>query len=167
MIKILGALCFVFAGAIYGAEKSASLKNKCTCCQEIRSLIVKISVMIRYRGLNVYEIVRELKESSDIHMLQFIEKLPSEFIAGSDFHNLWCTAVESEISMGEDESKILCKFGNALGTSDIEGQLLSIESVLEELKSIEQMRQDEYRRKGKLYRSLGMLFGVMTGILLI
>ncbi len=167
MIKLLGALCFVFAGAIYGAEKSSSLKNKCTGCREIRSLIVKISILIRYRGLNVYEIVRELKASSDIVNLSFIENLPSEFKAGSDFHKLWCTAVENDISIGKDESKILCKFGNVLGTSDIEGQLLSIESILEELKNIEQIRQDEYRRKGKLYRSLGVLFGVMTGILLI
>ena len=58
-------------------------------------------------------------------------------------------------------------FGNFFGTSDIEGQLTSIDSSLERLHEIQKVRCEDYKRKGKLYRSIGMLFGVMAGIIVI
>lgn len=167
MLKILGAICFVFAGAIYGASRSEALKSRETVCREIRDLLAEISVYIRYRSLNVYEIARELNVSGHFQHLDFIKNLPAEYAPNEDFHTLWSKAVDSDPHMAADEKALLRSFGAVLGTSDIEGQLLLVEGALEDLKKIENKRSEEYRRKGKLYRSLGMLFGVMAGILFI
>lgn len=167
MLKILGAICLVFAGAVYGTSKSEALKINCAICREIRDLLTEISVYIRYRGLNVYEISRELNTSDRFQHLDFIGKLPTEYVPSEDFHALWNRAVDNDSCMGADEKALLRSFGAVLGTSDIDGQLLSVEGALEDLKKTEDKRSEEYRRKGKLYRSLGMLFGVMAGILFI
>ena len=53
MLRILGAVFLVFAGAVLGASKSDSLKARYAACREIRELLVQISVLVRYRGLNV------------------------------------------------------------------------------------------------------------------
>lgn len=167
MLRILGAVFLVFAGAVLGASKSDSLKARYAACREIRELLVQISVLVRYRGLNVYEISHELMISDRYKQLDFIKKLPSEYEPDTDFRLKWAEAVNSDSCIGDDEKKLLCSFGAGLGTSDIQGQLMAVETVLEALRRIEDKRCEEYNRKGKLYRSLGMLFGVMTGILLI
>lgn len=167
MLKVLGAFFLVFAGAVLGASKSEELKVRCTACHEIRELLTQISVLVRYRGLDVYEISRELVTSDRFKQLEFLKKLPSEYKPDIDFRVKWAEAVNSDSCIGADEKKLLCSFGAGLGTSDTQGQLMSIEGTIEALRRIEDKRSEEYSRKGKLYRSLGMLFGVMTGILLI
>ena len=58
-------------------------------------------------------------------------------------------------------------FGEIIGTSDIAGQLASIEAITAELEAVEIRRRDDYIRKSRLYRSTGTLLGVMAGILII
>lgn len=167
MLKIFGAFCFVIAGAFYGASESEKLKNRFALCSRIRDFLTQIHIKIRCCGTDVFELVREFKASEAFSELNFIMNLPSEFVPGTDFHELWRSAIEKDSSLGSDEKKLLFSFGESLGTSDIAGQLMTIEEALETLHDIEDKRFAEYNRKGRLYRSLGTLAGVMVGILLI
>ena len=44
---------------------------------------------------------------------------------------------------------------------------MTIQSAIETMSSIESRRSEEYLKKGRLYRSIGALFGLMTGIILV
>ena len=99
--------------------------------------------------------------------LLFINELPTEFEPDSDFRSQWRKAINAQTDMPEEEKKILLSLGDIIGTSDIEGQTAAINGFQSELDEIEQVRRDMFIKKGKLYRSVGMLFGVMAGILVI
>ena len=62
---------------------------------------------------------------------------------------------------------MLISFGKTFGTSDTEGQLLSAEQASERIYDIEKQRSEEYLKKGKLFRSVGVLFGIMAGIMIV
>lgn len=167
MFRVVGAICFILAGAVLGANESGKLKKKCVICGEIRELFTQLHIKIRYSAPDVYELIGELRGLALFSNLDFIGRLPSEFSPDINFHENWQKAVSSDASLGEDEKRLLISFGAVLGTSDIDGQLMAIEEAIETLSGIEDRRIEEYSRKGKLYRSLGMLSGVMVGILLI
>lgn len=164
MLKIVAFMCFFSAGTIYGLVLSDKLKKMRDNCREIHSMLMQISVMIRYKRLNVYEIFHELNNSKSFAGLGFLKNLPENYEAGSDVHSLWRDAVSNDIYIGGEEKNILLSFGSVLGTSDAEGQIMSIDSIAESVKVLEVKRSEEYLKKGKLYRSLGMLFGTMAGI---
>ncbi|MCD7810665.1 MAG: stage III sporulation protein AB [Ruminococcus sp.] len=167
MLKILSSICFVLAGMLWGIGKSDMLRRKRDCCAEIQSMLMQISVMIRFRVLTVYEIVGELHASGSFVNLHFLDELPEEYESGTDFHELWAAAVSGDRLIPDEEKKILLSFGADLGTSDIEGQTASIEASLENLRELQKRRNEDYQRKGKLYRSVGMLFGTMAGIMVV
>lgn len=167
MFKVIGFICFVLAGAIGGTSLSDKLKYMSESSREIHSMLTQILIMIRFRGLNVFEIFHELHQTDAYPHLNFINNLPENYECGVDFYDIWSDAVLNDKKLGKDEQDLLLSFGAMLGRSDIEGQVMSIESAIENVKILELRRSDEYQRKGKLYRSVGMLFGTMAGIMII
>lgn len=167
MVKIIGFICVVLCGAGGGAIMSEKLRHLRESSRQIHGMLIQVSVMIRYRALNVYEIVRELHCSGSYPELEFLRELPESYEAGADFTELWAKAVENDNGIGAEEKRLLTAFGAELGTSDIDGQLMTIQSAIESMSGIESRRSEEYRAKGRLYRSIGALFGLMTGIVLI
>jgi len=167
MIKLLAFICFVMSGGIAGASISDKLRRRKEMCNDLQSILTQISVMIRYQALTVYEIANELHKNESFKNIKFLQELPAEYKPDVNFHEEWRKAVCNDSDMPEEEKNVMIDFGNFFGTSDIEGQLTSIDSSLERLHEIQKVRCEDYKRKGKLYRSIGMLFGVMAGIIVI
>lgn len=167
MVRIFACICFVLAGAVVGFILSDKLKLKRESSREIHSMLVQISSLIRYQRLNVYEIVHELNSCKNYKYLDFLTRLPERYNPGEDFHEQWSGSLMTDRYLSEDERSLLLNFGSVFGTSDVEGQLMYIESSLESVKALEQRRSEEYQQKGRLYRSLGILFGTMVGIMFI
>lgn len=165
VLRIAAALLFTAAGALIGIQFSEQLKSRRGLCREIGTMLRRSAVLIRSAGADVYRLSRELR-SCGFGELSFIEKLPERYSSGEDFHELWRKAA-NEQEVGGEERDIILRFGDILGTSDIEGQLSSIAVLESEIECLERQRTEEYRQKSRLYRAAGTLFGVMLGILII
>ena len=57
--------------------------------------------------------------------------------------------------------------GNTVGTSDAESQLNILNSLKAETELLKSQRDSEYEKKGRLFRSIGILAGITAGILVI
>ena len=112
----------------------------------------------------MYEIAGRLR--AECNELRFAEKLPERFTAGEDFHSCWLKALADE-PLTEDERKILEELGSVLGTSDTEGQIAALAALEQRAGQLMQKYSDIYSKKGRLYRSVGVLAGAMVGILVI
>ena len=66
-----------------------------------------------------------------------------------------------------EEREILAELGEMLGRTDIEGQLAELSVLEERVRCLENERRTVCSQKGRMYRSVGVLFGVMVGILVI
>lgn len=167
---MLGILIFsvtVSCGTVIGFSAADSLKKRRDTTRLLRSLIIELSVSIRFRALDLYEIIRFLKSERSLDGLGFIKDLPSEYTPTDNFHEIWQTAVEKDTSLKSEEKHILLELGAALGTSDIDGQMSVIEAASERIASLEKKLESDYFDKSRLYRSMGILFGIMAGIIFI
>jgi len=167
MIRYLGIIFVISACTGIGINASNKLKSYRNSCCRLIEAVNSISMMIRYKQMTFYEIAGELKSQSELSQMKFIQGLPTVYSGKNTFSQEWGSSVRHDSEIGDEEKELLLCFASKLGTSDTSGQLSSLELLSEQLKRIETRRNDEYSRKGKLYRSVGLLAGIMIGIVVI
>lgn len=167
MFRIIAALAFTSAGGLIGFSMADRLQEARKICNDISSLFQRAGFLIGYRCDDVYAVCRNLKADSELKNLSFLQYLPDEYTAGEDFHSRWNQALEFQKNLGREEKELLTYFGSVLGKSDVSGQLSSISEMRRELERISEIRLENLQKKDRLYRSTGLLFGIMAGILVI
>ena len=167
LFRIISAVIFSVAGGITGIYFSERLKSNLGFCRNIHEMLLNIAVIIRCRADDVYSISAELKHNNQFRDFTFLQEIPVEYNPEENFREIWINAVKSQKNLPDDARSLLCDLGTILGQSDIEGQLISIETLIENVIILERKHSEIYSQKGKLYRSIGMLFGVMIGIIII
>ncbi len=87
-----------------------------------------------------------------------------------DTKRMWFSAIDEsrrQLSLKEEDYKVLETFGAAIGMLDKEMQKKKIDWVLSRLSNKKDTAQSMYERKSKLYRGLGVLVGLSISIVLI
>ncbi|MBP1591154.1 MAG: stage III sporulation protein AB [Oscillospiraceae bacterium] len=164
--RLIAALLAAFSGAFYGLNRSENLKKRMNICSEADKVFRLFEIMIRNNGTDIYSIISILKRDN-YTALSFINKLPDEYSAESDIHAQWSELLNTDKDIPQEEKGILLDFGQLLGASDIDGQLCGIAVQKSLMQQCYQRRSEEYHTKAKLYRSVGVLAGVMAGIMVI
>ena len=166
MIKFIGIILIVASSSLVGIMFSDKLKKRVAELNLINYMLEEISVLIRYKALPVYEIIKALKENQMYNSLNFINLINCNMQI--PFNKAWEESIDnSKSELSSNDKKLLKSFGNSLGTSDISGQLASIEVFKVDFKKLEKEATNEYEKKSKLYRSLGILCGMFVSIMLI
>ena len=167
LLRISGALLVAAAVTLAGYMKSEALYRREIRCRSIRECLIRSSYLIRYRSLTVYELCAELKNSPFSSDLSFINSLPEEHIQGIGFSSLWESALDMQTDMETEERQLLHRLGSELGNSDTEGQLKMLAALAEEASILHERRRTEYETHGRLWRSVGVLAGLMAAVLII
>lgn len=167
LFRIMAGIMFSVAGSVAGISFSERLKAELELCHNIREMLLTSAVIIRCRADDVYTISAELKQDKSLEKLTFLQEIPEKYTPDRNFREIWKNAVNSQKNLPEDAKRILHDFGATLGQSDIEGQLVAMDALNENAVILEKKYSEIYAQKGKLYRSIGILLGLMTGILII
>jgi stage III sporulation protein AB len=115
-----------------------------------------MALLIRFRTLPVRELFTELSR------YEFIRNIG----ATEDFRGKWAAAADELAELQEGERDVLKSVGLALGTSDVDGQLSMLEVSAKRLSDYGDEAHAEYLKKGKLYRTCGLLAGLFAAILI-
>ena len=166
MLRFIASATFAVAGGMVGFALADKLRREQRLCTVIGCLLRRTAFLVGYRCDDVYAVCAELKRDSELSPLTFVQLLPESYEGGTDFRAFWENAVKSE-DFCSDEEEILLRLGTVIGRSDSASQLDSIRALEVSLAEVETRRRESYLRKGRLYRSVGLLFGVMAGILVI
>lgn len=167
MLRLLAAVIFTAVGGMIGGAMSEKLRMSRRRCGCISALIRRLNFLIGFRSDDVYSVCRQLKSDPELGLLKFVECLPTEFSPDVDFRYCWRSAVESQPDLEKDEVGILLRIGGILGKSDVQGQRTGLDELQRELDRMTEVRAAELAKKGRLYRSAGLLMGAMAGILVI
>lgn len=166
MLKFIGLLMIIISGAGLGARASVSLKKNAEICVSVRTFLSELGILMKYSGDTLFSLFTELYERQSVQQLVFLNVLLSELTSGTDFPSAWRKAIYSDKKLSAELSEILLSFGESLGTSGVEGQIMSIERTQAELSAIYENALEQHRRKGRLYRSIGLLGGIAAALLL-
>lgn len=167
MFRILSALALTAVGGFTGFSMADKLREARTICEEIGCLFRQSAFFITYKQVDVYAMCRNFKSDNELKHLTFLQSLPDCYSAGEDFRKMWDSALDSQKNIGTDERELLVHFGGILGKSDAQSQADAISGLMKELDRIMEIRTENLLKKGRLYRSAGLLFGVMAGIIVI
>lgn len=167
LIRLSGALLLTAAFSAAGMLQSDCLRRRADVCRSISDMLRKCEFLVSYQAMNVYEICAALKESAFVRELPFTASLPVVFEPQKSFSAQWDSALEKQGDMLPEEKELIHRLGQTLGSSDIPGQTGAIEALLAENDELYRRRQEEYLRRGRLCRSVGVLAGLMAGIMFI
>lgn len=161
-------LCFtVLIGALVGYAASDELRHRRDYIRCIAAFLNELKVQIRYFGIDLFELFKRLSSSKSLEQLSFLSAIPNEFSPYDDFGTLWNKAVTEDNSLDTESRDILIELGDFLGKSDVDGQMSIIDAASIRINALEKRTDEEYFQRSRLYRILGILFGIMTGLIFI
>lgn len=166
VVKLIAAVLFTVCGAFAGIVYSEKLKTRTEVCAEIKRVLHICETNIRCRAEDVYGIVRRLR-AEKLRYMGFLSRIPDTYAPESDFRRDWLNALEAERALPAEEKRLLSELGSVLGRGDISSQLEEVSALLVLTGDLALRRREEYAGKGRLYRTIGLLTGIMTGIIVV
>lgn len=168
MLKLIGAVILIFSTSMVGINFSSRLSERVRVLNTIKLMLEEISIQIRFRGLTVTELVQSLLRNQVLRECEFLSDVEKNLNAVKDFSKAWSISVDNWNIRGlkESDREFLKGIGCFLGCSDIDGQLSSLELSKEKLLILQRDSVEQCERKGRLYRSLGVLSGAFAAVML-
>lgn len=163
MLRIIGAAMIIFAGSMIGFLKSDGLKKRAECLDRIISGLNLLETDINYGKKDLYGALFSIGETHKIDMFKTIAKnLSKDGIKGA----IGTALAEEEFLLERDKAPLRALSDN-LGMTDGATQAQAIKRAVSSLLEGKKNAHDEYARLGRLYRSCGVLCGVLGAIILI
>ncbi len=148
-----------------GLTYSVALKRNQTQIDELIQLITWLKIDIRYNQSQLRDMVNRLYSSSKFNNLSFLNNLKNNMM-NMPFPSAWeKSIVDWNSSISKDDKDLLKSMSGILGASDSNGQIMALEHVEHRFKISLKSAREVYNKKGKLFRSLGILIGLAVFVL--
>jgi stage III sporulation protein AB len=168
-LKTLILIILALLLAAVGAYFRAGLYRRVVILREVRYLLDEVTMLIRFKGATVREIIDTLSEDSRLTDLTFIKTVSEKYVDGVSFSDCWALSVSDFKAGGltAADCKLIENIGRNLGTTDTEGQIASLALYQNEAQTAYKTAEAEAAKKAKLYTSLGILAGAFLIVFLI
>ena len=163
MIKVIGAAMTGFACAYFGIRLSTSLKKRAESLGDIRASLELLESEINFS-------VNKLKKAFIRIDRNGLFTLAAENLDGNGAKKAWTDALDtmqSKLCLSGADVDVLKMFGQNIGKTDTDDQLKNIRYIKTLIAEQEKQARAEYGRFGRLYRSGGVLAGLLVVIVLI
>ncbi len=167
MIKLLGFILVTVGCTVFGFSRAGEMTKR---CRELRDM----EQGFRRMEQEICRLMRPLPEAlrlSGIGISGEVFPKVAERIEWGETPSLsWASALED---VGKDthweveDTETLLRFGENLDAEDTEGQMKNFTMIQSLLGERIRMAEAECAREGKIYRSGGLLVGLMIGIILL
>jgi stage III sporulation protein AB len=170
-LKIGGALLMVISSVILGFYYAAREMLRIKELMEFKKALLILASEIEYTAAPLFEAAANISKRADKPASAFFADFASGLAenSGETVYRLWESAVEKHkrrYSLAEEDWEALLAFGKTLGYLDKKMQLNAIDFTnryIDEKTAALQVGCDKNKR---MYRSLGMLGGVLAAVVL-
>ncbi|MGN0597832.1 MAG: stage III sporulation protein AB [Ruminiclostridium sp.] len=153
-MKILMIVLMLIISTGAGLYLSSRLDKRVKALEEILLKADEIQTMIRYQSMEPRQILEKVAENSILSSCSYKDGNVN-------------ISEEGLYMLDEQDKTILFDLLNGIGKTDTDGQLSMLEMNKSLLQSrLEQARED-YSKKGRMYRSVGVLLGIGAAVTLI
>lgn len=162
-MNIFPAAALFAACTIIGLRQSRMLKLRAENLGELEQLCAQIELEMRCTAPPLEQLAKSLHG-------EFARLLEAEIANGSDIRSAWAASCEKlgRYSLCKsDEQQLLRELGAALGTTSAESQLGLLELYRGRFAELRMAAVEEYRQKGRLFRSIGALAGAGAAVLVL
>ncbi|MBD2869548.1 stage III sporulation protein SpoIIIAB [Paenibacillus arenilitoris] len=172
MIKLLGAVLILFAGAMIGFQQAAGYAERPRQLRQLAHALQRLETEIGYGHTPLPEALERTAAAAPEPIASIFGKAATGIweTESFTFRESWEQAVKAQwgaTSMRGGEQAVLIRLGSTLGISDKEDQMKHIRLALQQLKAEEDAARDDQARYEKMWKSLGILIAVLIVILMV
>ena len=166
-MKILGTIFLAICPIILGFLKSKTLKQSKQKIEKIIDLINRIIIEIKYKKTDLYCMFNGFSLEENFNQLEFLQNFKKNSYS-TPFPEKWEKAIKNWQTPIPKECKLILKsFSTILGATECKGQILALKQAKFQFEEALKDAKKTYIKKGKIFRCLGTMFGILVFILLI
>lgn len=171
MIRWIGALLLMAGAAGLGLGAAAQLRTRVASLRSLVGALGQLERELTFRLTPMPELMERLARQSQGAAAYLFAHCRDHLweLGEKSFGQLWREALDGEpdLLLDERESQILLELGEVLGRYDVEGQSGALRNSVLELGRCLAGAEEEQRRLGRVYTTLGLGSGAMLVILLL
>ena len=164
-MKLAGMLLLLLASAGAGCLAAGRLRSQRQALELLCAWTADAAACIRYTHAELPELLGMLAEHPGFRRFRFAGDILEKLSPMTPPQMLWQAAVEGDPEVPAPAQPILIRLGTSLGTTDTEGQLAALALCRTQLLKAAEDAAESCRVKGRLYRVLGVLGGLMLSVL--
>lgn len=167
--KILGAFIIVFGCGGYGLMIAANHKKAVYSLRQLLSLLDYMQCELQYRYTPLPDLCRQAaaEANGSIREVFLILSQELEDQLSPDVSGCMNTALSKSNDLPAKTAEILSILGKSLGRFDLEGQLLSLENVRCECRTVLSDMVKHQQSRVHSYQTLGICAGAALAIILV
>lgn len=162
-MKMLGLVLLVIAGGGIGCLQAASLHKRARSLKAAHSLVQWLMQQLRYTAAPIQNLLQEAAREPAFSSLAFLTDT-------TPFPGDWGKGVSKSAKVcafTEEDAVLLCRFGEGLGKTDLEGQLAHGAQYARLLDEQQQKAAVIAREKGRMVCMLWAAGAAVLALLLI
>lgn len=171
-IKITGCVLIISSSSGMGFLLANDIRKRLEDLRSAKTIALLLRGDIRYAHTALPEALENVARRHDGRMSPFLKRVARELhkYNGLSFTEIWKQAMEEELrntSLSKKDKVSLLQFGEQLGYLDKDMQINHIDWYIAQLDDDMKEITSEAKDKMRLYKSLGVLFGILVTILLV
>lgn len=171
MIKLIGAMCVIMAGTLLGFYQALQLSARPRQLRQALQSLQRLETEILYGFTPLPEALRAVADAGSAPVAELFAVAAERLDApdAGTVQECWRQTVHDiwpRTAMKRTEQEALLQLGSVLGRSDRGDQAKHLKLAAGVLAAEEAEAAEDYRRYGKMWRSLGLLSGVLIVILM-
>lgn len=171
MVKLMGAMIILFSATMIGWQFSKSYANR---PPQLRALLLALQMLeteIVYGSTPLHRAFVKIGARIPPVVGRMFQTAAEQLVThpGQATHICWQTALEKHwlnTALGKPEKDVLSGLGYILGSSDREDQQKHLRLAVAHLRALEEEARVEQSKYEKMYKTLGVLCGLLLVILM-
>ena len=167
ILKYILLLIIFSLSTIIGITISKMYENRVKELREFKGILNIIKTKIKFTYEPLAEIFKQISKDNSTAVEKIFGQMANQ-IQYKQVRQAWEDCIQkADISIKQEDKDILKKLGKLLGQTDVEGQVSEIE-VIQNFLDIQITKAEEERNKNqKMYKTLGIVAGLVFVIILI
>lgn len=141
-------------------------ENRVNELKEFKNVLNIMKTKIKFTYEPLEEIFKQISKDNSTQIEKIFGKMSNQ-ISFKQANEVWTNCIqEADISINQEDKDVLKKLGKLLGQTDVEGQVSEIEITQSFLDMQIEKAEEEKRKNQKMYKTLGIVIGLVFVIIL-
>ena len=171
-LSVIQGVKYILLIAIFGLSTgigiliSKSYENRVIELKEFKNILNIMKTKIKFTYEPLAEIFKQISKDNQTNVEKIFGQIANQ-ITYYPTKDVWENCIQdADISIKQEDKDILKRLGKLLGQTDVEGQISEIEVTQNFLDTQIEKAEEEKKKNQKMYKTLGIVTGLVFVIIL-
>lgn len=172
LVSVMQGIKYILLIAIFGLSTgigiliSKSYENRVIELKEFKNVLNIMKTKIKFTYEPLAEIFKQISKDNQTNVERIFGQMANQ-ITYYPTKDVWENCIQdADISIKQEDKDILKRLGKLLGQTDVEGQISEIEVTQSFLDTQIEKAEEEKKKNQKMYKTLGIVTGLVFVIIL-